>query len=632
MDVKVLHENVSCWLATSPIPEKRATRTTAMGNMGLDERLRYSFDAKFGGLRGAARESTFRGSKQTRSFADAQAIEAAIASGGLLLAKEHTHLAVIRNARDSAIIPLYASGTAKVKGHGAAGDQAWMLEKLEEVWVEKVEPTRGPLVVACLDNDSTNSETLKRLYESRQMPAGPLRDAIEALAMMDTCSNANGTVGANDDQHDGKNDRGRKASSGGFGTDTIHFDREELIDVIHHTTGASKAILETYFPPPNTDDHQNVDKMVKGMIELAKLKGKTISDLPLSLSQRYKASLGSMLLQLQPLAIIAGCWETLFTDNKASLADHLTNLSTMAHVAFVIMRHQLPKGCPPAFTWQTYKGIQRSIRAHFIAVIRAQLEGDVEDFYLFLNATHLLEVLFGIKRTLVGAQRGLDSLQDEERTSTVVVIRYIQETEPDLVVGSRRLTKSFDHWNTRSWLGDVKVARVTTVTVWHAGRSISKDLLARYCPFYLASEYDFDAIATAEPNATLMFPKGQHIAYIDDDDPAGETVAPTGNEGAGDDGEDDSEPSSTARVTGEIMDDSEGAATAGCAGASAAAVAGNAGDDAASGDDVDMVPEGDTAKNDSNRGTPSPTPFATNHEPNKIQLQKLIICCCGKMM
>ena len=90
----------------------------------------------FGGLRGAARESAFRGSKQTRSSADAQAIEAAIASGGLLLAKEHTHLAVIRNARGSAIIPLYASGTAKVKGHdGTAGDQAWMLEKLEEVWV-----------------------------------------------------------------------------------------------------------------------------------------------------------------------------------------------------------------------------------------------------------------------------------------------------------------------------------------------------------------------------------------------------------------------------------------------------------------------------------------------------------------
>lgn len=136
----------------------------------------------------------------------------------------------------------------------------------------------------------------------------------------------------------------------------------------------------------------------------------------------------------------------------------------------------------------------------------------MEDFYLFLNATHLLEVLFGIKRTLVGAQRGLDSLQGEERTSTVVVIRYIQETEPDLVVGSRRLTKSFGYWNTRSWLGDVKVAHVTPVTVWHAGRSISKDLLARYCPFYLESEYDFDAIAAAEPNTTLMFPKGQHTA------------------------------------------------------------------------------------------------------------------------
>ena len=528
MEARVMVGNVDQMLATSPAPSSRALHTGVMDNMGLDERLRYSFDREFGGCKGVARESTFTGSLVIRNFQDADEIRKGLQGtsdlGRILLSKENTHLAVIRNAKDSAIIPIYSSGTAKVKGHNTAQDQQWILQTFEKIWKGKCEKTHGPLVAMCLDNDSTNSTTLKNLYESHEMPGGPLRDLVLKLPLMDTCSNANGVVSSNDDQHNGKNARAILAAIHGFATNTIKMDREELIAVLNIFTGLSLADLATFFPPANVDDHQNVDKMVKGMMAIAKLKGKTIADIQGPYSDRRKRQLAALCSELQVLAILAECWVFLFTNKSASLSAHLRNLSKMAHVAFVMMRHKLPKKTSAAMTWQTYKGLQRSVRAHFIAVLRGQLE-ELDEFYLFLNATHYLEVLFGIKRTLVGAQRGLDALQDEERTSTVVVIRSILQEHPDWGLGMRRLQTSFDHWNTRSWEGDVKLDRVTPPTDWVTGRSECVNDLSNYCPFYSASEYDFEAIRRDEPDTTLLYPRGRNGAYEDviGDDPAVET-------------------------------------------------------------------------------------------------------------
>ena len=257
MEARVMVGNVDQMLATSPAPSSRALHTGVMDNMGLDERLRYSFDREFGGCKGVARESTFTGSLAIRNFQDADQIRKGLEGtselGRIFLSKENTHLAVIRNAKDSAIIPIYSSGTAKVKGHNTARDQQWILQTFERIWNEKCEKTHGPLAAMCLDNDATNSTTLKNLYESREMPSGKLRDLVMQLALMDTCSNANGVVSGNDDQHNGKNARAILAAAHGFATSTIKIDREELIAVLHVFTGASLADLKTFFPPANVD-------------------------------------------------------------------------------------------------------------------------------------------------------------------------------------------------------------------------------------------------------------------------------------------------------------------------------------------------------------------------------------------
>jgi hypothetical protein len=100
-------------------------------NVNMDERLRYSVNATFGGCHGIGRESTFSGSAVIRSWNDVKVIEQALESGEILLTKETTVLIAIRNSDPPVIVPLFSSGTAKVKGYGKAHqDQAFMLEQV----------------------------------------------------------------------------------------------------------------------------------------------------------------------------------------------------------------------------------------------------------------------------------------------------------------------------------------------------------------------------------------------------------------------------------------------------------------------------------------------------------------------
>ena len=55
-----------------------------------------------------------------RSFADVKPIAEELKSGGILLAKEMALVVAIRHSPPIVIVPLFASGTAKVKGQSGA--------------------------------------------------------------------------------------------------------------------------------------------------------------------------------------------------------------------------------------------------------------------------------------------------------------------------------------------------------------------------------------------------------------------------------------------------------------------------------------------------------------------------------
>ena len=267
-------------------------------------------------------------------------------------------------------------------------------------------------------------------------------------------------------------------------------------------TGTPVGILEQYWPPPNVDDHQNVKSMVQGFQELMKLEGKTGDDAAVEVSDGKRPALSRKVRNLQPLAMIARNWVFLFTENGASLEAHVINLAEMARTLFHLMR--LPN--TSAMPGQTYTAIMHAIHMHIQNIARCQQEG-IDTYYLFLATTHMLEQLFGIARTLVGAQRNFDTLQFEERLSTIIAMFFIYLEFPSWKEHARRISAGFDHWNTRSWTGCTDPRKVNLVNAYATGFSISYDGLLK-TGLYTAADLDIDAILAHDKTISLIHPKG----------------------------------------------------------------------------------------------------------------------------
>ena len=577
LQVQSLLENMEkTFGARPPKPgEERALFHLAIDNVNLEERLRYAFgDERTGGLR-IARESSFDGDLTIKSEEDVERITAAFDEAELLLPKEATVAVLIKNddsmcdssverervfggvsrgrggcrsargpiaarlrglprrragpsatARSRAecqskhpacsreITPVFMSGTAKPSGYGkAAQDQAWIVEKVIEIWNEKY-IARGPIASVPMDGDSTNVKTQAVAGLLDDMPEGQLRDLLSQLPLVDLTSNADFVAATTDDQHNGKNIRSKLSGSGGFRLSGIHFDRSALIDILHIFNGTAKDDLEKILPPPKVDDKQNVDSMVSMMKELSRLRGLGVADAKTELSDVRKVNLNPRLTALQPLALLAATFTFLLTDNKSDLSAHVANMGEMATVLFVMKRHS--PGCLAA---QTVRSIARSITSHIKCIARAQIL-KINQFYLFADATHLLEQLFGILRTLCGPQRNFDMVQLEDRISTVVRLYEIYLERPEWRENARRFGESTDHWNTRSWSGSVDPSLVNLKNSWALGQKRAITALRKCGVNYAGDVLNITRLIKNNPRISLLNWDGtaDAAAAADDDD------------------------------------------------------------------------------------------------------------------
>ena len=127
----LIHQTDEYLASTATEEDRKCAWHIAFDNVNNEERARYSVNPQFGGCHGFTRESTFSGSTVIRSWNDVKVIEEALESGEILLTKETTVLIAIRNSHPPVIVPLFSSGTAKVKGDGKAHeDQAFLLQQV----------------------------------------------------------------------------------------------------------------------------------------------------------------------------------------------------------------------------------------------------------------------------------------------------------------------------------------------------------------------------------------------------------------------------------------------------------------------------------------------------------------------
>ena len=129
-------------------------------------------------------------------------------NGELLVAKEATVLAIVRNSKPSSITSVFTTCTAKPKGYtNGVDDQKFMVAKTLDVWRNEFEATHGPIASVCADGDATNVKTHAAAGLDDDMPDGPLRSLLSRLTLLDLTSDTNLTCSNTDDQHNGKNDR-----------------------------------------------------------------------------------------------------------------------------------------------------------------------------------------------------------------------------------------------------------------------------------------------------------------------------------------------------------------------------------------------------------------------------------------
>jgi hypothetical protein len=93
----------------------------------------------------------------------------------------------------------------------------------------------------------------------------------------------------------------------------------------------------------------------------------------------------------------------------------------------------------------------------------------------------------------------------------VCQIKEIFQRHPDWDRTSRKLNKSFDHWNTRSWSGCTKTSIVNLGRCWGMGANAAKVVLRRH-NLYSEEEVDFEGIS-GDGDIDLMRPNGVLVGH-----------------------------------------------------------------------------------------------------------------------
>ena len=252
------------------------------------------------------------------------------------------------------------------------------------------------------------------------------------------------------------------------------------------------------------EDEQSVPAMLlffKALAKLADVSVETLSAAGLGMP----ATLVLKTKELQLLGAVARAYVFLLTGFDKSISEHLVSLAEMQAIIFVLQRRSSTKFLPN----QNYTNTSTMIRAKFKSVALAQAEG-ISTYYIFLDCDDMLEGFFGVLRTLSGNQRNFDLLQLEEKATHAMQIADVFLRHPDWDRGSRRLSGSLDHWNTKSWTGCTDTSKVNVVQAWMSGLARGRARLVGTALFS-ADELDFAALAASGKDISMLMPNGERI-------------------------------------------------------------------------------------------------------------------------
>ena len=389
---RCIHENLSRFVYTQPCTE-RCMWLFIIDDVAVDERLRWDeWTNKIVGIcreHSAELDVTFDGTEVL------DRIKAAIERGEVHYGSEATVGALVPlRGQNYSAIPLFVSLTCKK--NETASSLAPFMESFFSSWYLNSEgyEKRGPCG-ACISDGAANF----RLAAAALFNQRPLRQDIDEyhegemfkmlshLRLFDTSVGRFLIVDGSDDKHGGKRFRERvKSLCIGMllSRETLH---SKTIIKILHFLGETPATTSPLFAP---DDAMNVEATVRLFKTMHQYKDVTLSDLLDAIESSDSAmtraaaevEFGELFLEFRLLASICSCLYLLLGTNHLSVSKHLSNLSTLAHLLFVVFR----KSGTAFIAAQTYENWQSSIKEHYFIIARCKVERIQEPYYVFQDS------------------------------------------------------------------------------------------------------------------------------------------------------------------------------------------------------------------------------------------------------
>ncbi|KAF7798238.1 hypothetical protein EIP86_009455, partial [Pleurotus ostreatoroseus] len=456
--------NLSAW---QPPPEGRPITGVVMqiDETKLEKRLRW--DPSTNMILGVCREHGHRCSLEFTSLAEADVLTRLLHQDQVHLASEVTVVAVSMlsaNHHEYASFPFIMSGTCKAED--ASRHQVFLDTALEAIFRRTLKSSAWLYCLAS-DGEARRGKALAAMTLVIELPrSSALYPMLSPLRFFNLLTGKHEITCDKDWLHVAfKRVRNTLIRKSGCRIDGCHLNRSilkrHLVD-----SGTPSRTADSLLSP---NDPQDVVLACRLLCAITRLPPAPDGSKPIyKETRRVLGLLGRLYTHILQA----------YTNLHATLSDQLAHLSATAHLVMVLYLKDRG-GFIPAIL---YLDLMLMIKNAYFCVAKTKRDNPDGSFWVILLGTDSLEKLFGIIRTMVGADSNADLLQLADRANGAAQVGLILHDHPEWDKGPRRLhmkplelqgddiSSKVDHINPASWIGDVKVKNVNLHTCWLLGR------------------------------------------------------------------------------------------------------------------------------------------------------------------
>ncbi|KAJ7279506.1 hypothetical protein C8J57DRAFT_1175396 [Mycena rebaudengoi] len=326
-------------------------------------------------------------------------------------------------------------------------------------------------------------------------PESPLGKKLYPLVGLNCFTSKDGQVSTGDPKHIMKRDATLLRNPGGIMVGATNIRPE---DIVAHLAALPDVTIEQARQLLDPSDKQNVPKAVALVQQLNK-----VGNLPPPVNPTDVQTRKAVVFFSKVLSFFVNP----FINVEMSLSEQVESLATYAFLAAAL---EIKHGSF-CFTGPLYSDSQATIKNIIIMIAKMQLVNPNLKFYIILEGTDRLEVVFSDCRTQDHA-RNFDIDQLAGKLGVAALINAAFQRNPDLDRGHRRLSLKaalgIDHINPASWEADACVGNVDLRKRWDAAEMKANNLLEDY--FGPAGRVDF-ATRFADRKSDLLRPLGHYV-------------------------------------------------------------------------------------------------------------------------